>query len=105
MGLVNHARGDVPIKFKKTQFILRPTFQAIVQIEEHFKAGIIDVARDYHHGKITAARDFVAIMSAGIAASEHDVPNDIGEQMIEAGLTTVIEPLGLFLAHACGLRG
>ncbi len=101
----NHLRGDVKLTLLEQSYVLRPSFQAIAQLEEHFKRGIIDIARDYHNSKITHASDFVAIIQAGLKGAAQDAPADLPDRIIMTGLTQLIEPCGLFLAHACGIRG
>ncbi len=101
----NPARGDVLISLLETETIMRPSFHAIALLEEHFKRGIIDIARDYHNSKITHASDFVAIVQAGLKGAAQDVPADLPDRIIGTGLTQIIEPCGKFLAHACGIRG
>lgn len=97
-------RGDVKISLLDKEVVLRPSFTAIAVIEEYFKQGIIDVARDYHNGKITRAADFVALIAAGMAAAGETASEKLGDQVMETGLAQLIEPLGKFLAHACGIR-
>jgi Phage tail tube protein, GTA-gp10 len=101
----NPARGDVKIKLLESDMVLRPTFQAIAVLEDHFNRGIIDIARDFHNNKITHARDFVAILHAGMRGADEPIPDDFPDRVVVMGLTQLIEPCGLFLAHACGIRG
>jgi Phage tail tube protein, GTA-gp10 len=101
----NPARGDVLITLLEHDYIMRPSFQAIACLEDHFKRGIIDIARDYHNSKITHASDFLAIIKAGFKGAAQPEPADLPDRIIAAGLTQLIEPCGQFLAHACGIRG
>lgn len=98
------ARGDVQIKLPSGMVVLRPSFFAITLIEERFQRGIIDVARDYHNGKITKAKDFLSLLDAGMQGGGAPVPENLGDQMVEAGMAHLVEPLGQFLAHACGIK-
>ncbi|NDE91388.1 MAG: hypothetical protein EB059_09705 [Alphaproteobacteria bacterium] len=103
--MYNPARGDIKIALLDTEVVLRPSFQAIALLEEHFKRGIIDIARDYHNSKITHAGDFVAMISAGMTGAAQEIPADLPDRVITQGLTQLIEPCGKFLAHACGIKG
>lgn len=105
MNTYNPARGDVKITLLEHDYVMRPSFQAIAILEEHFKRGIIDIARDYHNSKITHAGDFVAIVQAGLKGAAQDAPADLPDRVIGTGITQIIEPCGQFLAHACGIRG
>lgn len=100
----NPARGDILVSLLEYEYILRPSFQAIALLEEHFSRGIIDIARDYHNSKITHASDFVAIIQAGLKGAHMEAPADLPDRIISTGLTKLIEPCGQFLAHACGIR-
>ena len=101
----NHLRGDVKLTLLDTHYLMRPSFQAIAQLEEYFKRGIIDIARDYHNSKLCHATDFLAIIQAGLKGAAQESPADLPDRIIMTGLTQLIEPCGLFLAHACGIRG
>lgn len=98
-------RGDVKVSLLDTEYVLRPSFQAIALMEEHFGTGIIDIARDYHNGKLTRARDFIAILEAGLKGAGAEPPTELPDCVIATGLAQLIEPCGMFLAHACGIRG
>lgn len=99
------ARGDVKTRLLDTEYVLRPSFQAITLMEEYFSRGIIDIARDYHNGKVTHARDFIAIIHAGLRGAGQEPPDNLDERVVATGLAQLIEPCGLLLAHACGIRG
>ncbi len=101
----NPERGDVFLLLLDEEYMMRPSFQAIAQLEDYFKQGIIDIARDYHNSKLCHASDFVAIIQAGLKGAGRDAPADLPDRIIQTGLTQVIEPCGLFLARACGIRG
>jgi Phage tail tube protein, GTA-gp10 len=104
MTIYNPARGDVKLMLVDSEMVLRPSFHAISLLEEHFKRGIIDIARDYHNSKITHATDFVAIIQAGLRGAAQEIPADLPDRMVATGITQIIEPCGMFLAHACGIR-
>jgi hypothetical protein len=101
----NPARGDILLTLLEHEYILRPSFHAIALMEDHFKRGIIDIARDYHNSKLTHAGDFVAIIQAGLKGAGHEAPADLPDRIVGTGITQIIEPCGKFLAHACGIRG
>lgn len=100
----NPRRGDVNIALAGKTYYLRPTFQVIVQLEEAFDKGILDLARAYHAGTITRAGDFVTLLEAGLRGAGHEPPADLAARMVETGIARFVEPLGRFLAHACGLE-
>jgi hypothetical protein len=104
MSIYNPARGDVRLMLADSEIVLRPSFHAIALLEEHFKRGIIDIARDYHNSKITYTTDFIAIIHAGLKGAAQEIPADLPDRIVATGITQMIEPCGVFLAHACGIR-
>ena len=104
MSAYNPHRGDVKIALGENEFVLRPSFSAIVALEEHFGCGIFDLAREFCEGKRARAKDLLHIMKAGIEGAGFDPPEDLPQRMVDAGLASCIEPIGKFLAHACGIK-
>jgi creatinine amidohydrolase/Fe(II)-dependent formamide hydrolase-like protein len=100
----NPRRGDVKIALEGCELVLRPSFAAIAQMEERFDRAIFDIARDFCEGKLARAKDLLAIVEAGVMGAGFDPPPDLAERLVQAGLAKQIEPLGKFLAHACGLE-
>lgn len=95
----NPLRGDVVIRHPGGAWHLRPNFAAIARLETHFDRGIFDIARDYASGKLARSSDLKAILESGLVSES----SDLEAQMMEAGLASLVEPLGRYLAAACGL--
>ncbi|MBI3419256.1 MAG: gene transfer agent family protein [Proteobacteria bacterium] len=101
----NPRRGDVKIELEGCELVLRPSFAAIVTLEDHFNCAIFDLAREFCEGKRARIRDFLVMIEAGVKGTGAEPPPDLAERMVETGLARLVEPLGKFLAHACGIRG
>ncbi|HVY13368.1 MAG TPA: GTA-gp10 family protein [Alphaproteobacteria bacterium] len=101
MNEFNPRRGDVKLALEGCEVVLRPSFGAIVQLEDRFERAIFDVARDFCDGKLSRAKDFLAIIEIGAAG---EMPADLAERLAQTGLAKLVEPVGKFLAHACGIE-
>jgi hypothetical protein len=97
----NPRRGDVKLPLEDCELVLRPSFAAIAQLEEKFDRAIFDITKDFCEGRLARAKDMLAIVEAGVHG---EAPPDLPERMAQAGLAKMIEPLGKFLAHACGIE-
>ncbi len=100
----NPRRGDVKIELAGATLHLRPSFNAIVEIEEHYGKPVFDVAREFCEGKRAGARDILFLVEAGLRGAAAAPPEDLPERIAEAGLAKFVPPLGQFLAHACGIE-
>jgi hypothetical protein len=100
----NPRRGDVKLPLEGCELVLRPSFAAIAQLEDRFDRAIFDIARDFCEGKLARAKDLLAIVEAGVQGAGGEAPPDLPERMAQAGMAKMIEPLGKFLAHACGIE-
>ncbi len=100
----NPARGDVTIRLDGGEHVLRPSFGAIMQMEDHFQRSIFDIARDFAAGKLTRAGDLPVFIRAGMKGAGEDVPDALEDKMMQAGLVSFLNPVGQFLSHACGIE-
>lgn len=99
----NPVRGDVKLELAGG-IILRPTFSAIVKLEAHYQKSIFDIARDYAGGQLNRAADLLVFIEAGVEGAGGVVPENLSQQMLDFGLVKLLNPVGTFLAHACGLE-
>lgn len=99
--MANANRGEVEITLAGDSYTLRPSFQALCEIEEATGMGIAALLRRYGDGAF-GVRDVAAVLWAGIRATDRQAPrmNEIGEIIVEEGLAAFVEPVGRFLARA-----
>ncbi|MFN3232938.1 MAG: gene transfer agent family protein [Alphaproteobacteria bacterium] len=103
--MANRHRGEASVQLAGKSYILRPSFAALVEIEERCQCGIIELAQRFFDQKVRA-RDVVAVLFAGIKAGgdgpDGDWPeeNAVAQAVVEGGLANFIEPVGTFLADA-----
>ncbi len=100
----NPLRGDVQISLNGTDIVLRPTFVAILRLEERYDRSIFDIARDYAAGKLSKASDLAVLIKAGIEGAGGHVPDDFEGMLLRHGLARLLAPVGKFLVRACGLE-
>lgn len=96
---MNPERGDVPVMLDGNEYILRPSFEALVEIEERLGMGLVPLARRFMDGQF-GIRDVTAVVAAGIGGSGQRVPDDLGNLVVRAGIMSFAEALGVFLANA-----
>ncbi len=98
---MNKARGEVTLSLGGRDWVLRPTFQALCEIESELGEGLIALVRRLAAGSV-GVRDVAVIVHAGIKAVEKKPPSydKVGQMVIEAGIVGLLGPLGEFLGAA-----
>lgn len=99
----NPERGEVSIELAGRSWVLRPTYQAITQIEAATGRTIMSLVREVT-GANYSARDLAVIVTAGLrAAGEKSVEVEtVGAMLVAAGIATpgVVGPVCDFLTNA-----
>lgn len=75
---------------------LRPTFKALLTLEERSGLGLITLARRFADGSFTLA-DAVEVLRAGAEGAGEVLPPNIGELVVTHGLAGLAAPLAQFL--------
>lgn len=78
---------------------LRPSFGALLQLEEQTGLGLITLAKKFADGSFTLA-EALAVLQAGIKGAGGIVPPDLGAQLVTGGLATLAPVLADFLLAA-----
>ena len=98
--MANPARGEVTLVCGSRRFVLRPTFNALLEIEDSLGAGLVEIAQRIAARRY-GLRDLLAIATAGAQAVDPNIRRkEIGEAIAEAGLQAATEPVLLFLSFA-----
>ena len=102
--MANPHRGDVPITLKHhgtdREFVMRPTFGAIAEIEQATGRGLIALARSAMAGDV-ALSTMAVVVTAGLkAAGEPAKAATVGEMVFEAGALATLPAVGQFLTNA-----
>lgn len=96
----NPQRGEVEIALAGRRFTLRPTFQAIAEIEKQTGCGLIELLQCLSGGGVKVS-DLAAIITAGLRAAGEPARFDkVGAMLLESGLEPVMQPVGEFLVGA-----
>ena len=83
---VNIERGDVPVILDGREFVMRPTYQAMTEIETSTGEKLVPLVWKFQE-KQFGISDQVAIVTAGLrAAGEPATPEKIGEMILKSGI-------------------
>jgi hypothetical protein len=96
----NKHRGEVEITLDGKSFTLRPTFQAMVEIEAVLGKGLLGLVRRISEMEF-GYTEAQAVITAGLrAAGEKATPEKVGEMVFRTGLAELAGPIGSFLTAA-----
>ncbi len=95
--MANAVRGEVELKLGGKTYTLRPTFEALCEIESRLGMGIVELVTRVPRNRL-ALRHAAVVAHEGARAGGHDDDLEtIGAAITEAGLQNVMEPLVRFL--------
>lgn len=77
-------------------YTLRPSFAALLQLEQRTGCGLVTLARRFADGSFTLA-DAEAVLRAGIEGAGQSAPAELGLLLVQSGLAGVAQPLAAFL--------
>jgi len=98
----NRLRGEVAIRLGGRDYVLRPTFQALCEIETRTGQGIVALARRTAAGDV-GVTETAAIVTAGLrAAGEPAAFDTVGRLILETGLAACVPAVTAFLTAALG---
>ena len=91
--MANTARGEVALRLGGETFVLRPTFEAVCEIEDAIGASLYEVGRRLERAEITA-RDLVAFAHACVTRAGYSIERErLGALIVETGTHGVIAAL------------
>lgn len=114
---MNKLRGEVEIELAGAQWTLRPTFEALSNIESKLNKSIPEIIREQRQGSIKFTTAAVIVWEGLCGANGGRPPmskarsgkslryEDVGEMIVSEGLTTVISQDGMILFLLHGLAG
>lgn len=100
----NKHRGEVEIELGGRTFIMRPTPQAVVDMENALNLGVVAICERFQERKF-GWRDIFPIVAAGIRASKTDggiSDQKIAEIVFDEGLENIFNPCLQFLSGCLG---
>ena len=103
--MANPHRGEVEVILAGKTHTLRPTFQALAEIENKTGMGLLDLGRNFAAGRF-GGQDLTAVIWAGLrghvgVANAPDYAT-VGDLVVDEGFTRLAAPVGAFLAALLG---
>lgn len=98
--MANKTRGEVNVSLAGREWAMRPTFQALCEIEGMTGKTLRHLGLNFVQKEVRA-RDVTAILCAGLKAGHGDKApdfNEIGEAIMDQGMKSVEQPVVDFLA-------
>lgn len=96
----NQQRGDVEIILEKQKFVMRPTFEAMIQIENETGLGMVELTLLALQGRL-GLRQVTSIVAAGLKATGNPATNEnIGPKIFRTGIMNVSPSVNDFLNNA-----
>lgn len=90
--MANKQRGEVTLELVGDKYTLRPTFEALCELEDMLNIGILDIVAILHSGDVRL-KFISAVTWAGIRGySKDEAPSyeEVGEMVLKTGLTDVM---------------
>lgn len=95
---MNSERGEIAIRLGGQEIVLRPTFEALVEIEQQLGQGLVALARRMATRDI-GLRDAAVIVRASMVDDKPPLA-EVGRRILDQGLVTLVGPLAGFIAGA-----
>lgn len=97
----NKYRNEYKIELGEGEYVLRPTVDVLVQIEEYFGQSIIEILNRFAHSHDLKLKDLHFIVSKGLEGSQQEYDDDFLWEDIEiAGINKVRDSLTQFFTYA-----
>lgn len=93
---MNTQRGEVTLELGGKQYLLRPSFEALAEIEGALDKGIVPIVRQFMLGNYGIG-DVYAVVAAGIKAGDGRPPRNLGQLLVDRGIAKVAQDLAPFL--------
>lgn len=89
----NRFRNEVEVELGGTKYLLRPTFDAMVKIEDHFGLSFVEIVTEViGRGKVRTEGIYAILSASAVQYDEEELKQDI----FNAGLTAAANALSEF---------
>lgn len=104
MALPNSQRNEVLIKINQHEYLARPTFAFIAEIEEYFDLPLTNIViNKFYNGAAVKVKEIATIIEAGVRAAGGQVDVEtLQNDIAEAGTASAIEAVVPLLNRAFG---
>lgn len=102
--MANAMRGETDIMLAGREYTLRPTFNALCELENKTGSGLFELAKRFDEGRFTL-HDIASVIWSGIRAggcAEPPAFETVGEWIAVQGMASVIKPVTHYLYLALG---
>lgn len=97
--MANNHMGEITLKLDGVDYVLRPTFEAMAQIENQTGQGVLLLTNKLIAGSARLT-DIAIIIAEGIKASDNKIPNDFYDKIMKTGYVALIDQVSVFLSKA-----
>jgi hypothetical protein len=97
--MANKERGEIAVSLGGKDYRLRPTFQALAEIENRSGIGLVALARRFL-AQDFGLNDVIAVLEPAIEAGGVKPPADLGALVVMQGIATFTAPIETFLIQA-----
>ena len=99
--MANRERGEIAVTLAGGEYVLRPTFAALAEIESRAGMGLVPLAQRFLDRQF-GLNDVLAVLAPAIKAGGARPPEKLGDAVVAAGVLNLAGPIARFLAHALG---
>jgi hypothetical protein len=96
---MNRHLGEEEVRLGGRTYVLRPTFQALAEIEAELGEPLLVIADRVLSGRV-GTREVVATLRAGIKAGDAEVPADLEAEILAAGVLATTARVVAWLRRA-----
>lgn len=101
----NPSRGEIVITLGETDYVMRPTFSVIREIEAALSKSMFTLAGQIATANI-GVNELATIVYIALRRSNRKLKmEEVGDLMMNAGITTFLEPVSLFVIGAVNPSG
>jgi hypothetical protein len=100
--MANNYRAEIDIKLGDKTYLMRPTFQALCEIENAIDKSVISLLTRYNERGILIS-ELIAITRAGIKAGEGSVPPNLDRLVEEEGICNLLPVICKFLEEGLSI--
>src|SRR6185369_347186 len=97
--MANPHRGEVKITLAGQEYTLRPTFDALAQIENDLGMGMAGVTARFF-SRTHGFREIESIVRNGIIGAGGQPPKDLRDLLVKDGITKISSPVIVFVSNA-----
>ncbi len=104
--MANLLRGEVDVVLGAATYTMRPTFQAICELEAKIGCNLYQLALRFQEGQFTL-QEITSIVWFGLRGVNTDLPftyDALGNMIVQAGIVNFLKYASQFLASALGIE-